>query len=121
SRHLRESNNVIGLGAVHGIEWHLRKGRVLRVLHHRYAAGFPDRPKSRGVVAQSAGQDHANTAGPAADRSRAQHWINGGTRIVFTRTLAQEEPGTVDEKVAIRRRYVNSRLLQYVAVLGEDC
>jgi len=109
-RHVFQPRNVIGFGAVQGGHRHFGKGRILRILNHGDAARLMDGPQPGGAVAQSAGEDDSDRAGTAAHRRRTQHWVDGGTRVIFTRALAKRDMIAVDNEVTIRRRSINVRL-----------
>src|SRR5262249_45288540 len=46
SRYVRQSDNVIGLGAVQDRQRHFGEGRIFGVLNYRYATGVPDGPQA---------------------------------------------------------------------------
>ena len=63
----------------------------------------------------------STTPAGAANRCRTQLWINRRTRIVFSRTFPERKAFALDEQVPIRRRDVDARFQQIVAMLRKLC
>jgi hypothetical protein len=56
---------------------------------------------------------------PTTDRHRAKQRIDRGAGVVLPRADSQRQPVTIHQQMALRRRNINSALLELLAIPGE--
>lgn len=108
---------VIHIDVAQGVARHRRHDRVKRVLHDRHAAELFDGAKPRGSVVEVAGQNHADDTIAAGVRRRTEQRIDRRTEAVLFRSARDAQIiAALDEQVMIRRRDVDVRVLDALAV-----
>jgi hypothetical protein len=93
---------------------------VVGRLHDGDAAALLDRPQPRRAVVEDAGQDDADGALAVQVRGRAKERVDGRTVAIVFGTARDAHSVIVDEEVMVRRRDVDVRGADEVAVLGSN-
>jgi hypothetical protein len=91
-----ERHPVVGARVPERTPWHIGRGGIGRILHHRNAAGLTDRHQPRSAVVEHTGQDNTDGEVPVGPGCRPEQWIDRGPGPVLTRTAGQVDAAILE-------------------------